>query len=171
MKVEILSAKVLGVSLQRVTHKKQNYFNYYLASILFRVWERFVKWWRQLKLEIHKKGSVLQLINDTLVFILLIPWCLCRYTMKLKNYLAPDATAADKRLAVLWYVYSELTTMHWLISNVLSTWNAVLHWVLRCFWTKYMSFPLGCTWRLMLCIWLLEIGAERMLTRAKSLKY
>lgn len=28
--------------------------------------------------------------------------------MKLKNYLAPDATAADKRLAVLWYVYPEL---------------------------------------------------------------
>lgn len=32
--------------------------------------------------------------------------------MKLKNYLAPDATAADKRLAVLWYVYSELKTTH-----------------------------------------------------------
>lgn len=28
--------------------------------------------------------------------------------MKLKNYLAPDATAADKRLAVLWYVSPEL---------------------------------------------------------------
>ncbi|NXC14363.1 AFF4 protein, partial [Corythaeola cristata] len=28
---------------------------------------------------------------------------LIKYTMKLKNYLAPDATAADKRLAVLWY--------------------------------------------------------------------
>lgn len=27
-----------------------------------------------------------------------------RYTMKLKSYMAPDATSADKRLAVLWYV-------------------------------------------------------------------
>lgn len=25
-----------------------------------------------------------------------------RYTMKLKSYMAPDATSADKRLAVLW---------------------------------------------------------------------
>ncbi|OXB54749.1 hypothetical protein ASZ78_005812 [Callipepla squamata] len=33
---------------------------------------------------------------------------LIKYTMKLKNYLAPDATAADKRLAVLWYVCPEL---------------------------------------------------------------
>lgn len=32
--------------------------------------------------------------------------------MKLKNYLAPDATAADKRLAVLWYVYPDLYTTH-----------------------------------------------------------
>uniref|UniRef100_A0A8B9VMA7 AF4/FMR2 C-terminal homology domain-containing protein n=1 Tax=Anas zonorhyncha TaxID=75864 RepID=A0A8B9VMA7_9AVES len=30
---------------------------------------------------------------------------LIKYTMKLKNYLAPDATAADKRLAVLWYCF------------------------------------------------------------------
>ncbi len=29
---------------------------------------------------------------------------LCRYTMKLKSYMAPDATSADKRLAMLWYV-------------------------------------------------------------------
>ena len=27
-----------------------------------------------------------------------------RYTMKLKSYMAPDATPSDKRLAVLWYV-------------------------------------------------------------------
>ena len=59
MKVEMLSAKALEVSLQHVTHEKQNYSNYYLVSILFRVWERFLKWWRQLKLEIHRNIGVL----------------------------------------------------------------------------------------------------------------